>query len=918
MSETNLSPAPAGGDPATPPPAPPRPAGVLAPWQRRLYTLLLVPLGAMAANSIYLYSFAKNTAFFMVMLLLHLVLGLLIAVPFFVFAVTHARKMFATRNRRAKGAGIGIVLLAATVLGTGLVMTFDGATLENRLVWFSHVLAIPLALVAFILHRRAHTHQLAFRKLALWGGAVAAFLGGMAILHLTEKPPQRIVNRSGDTQFFPSSAETADGGLLDPVRFSDNGYCKDCHPDSFARWEKSAHRFSSFNNPFYRRSVELMADQVGREKTKWCAGCHDPVVLFSGKMGKATLNSFTYDDVEAQQGLPCMGCHSIVEVKDTRGNGGYVIEESKQYPFAFTKNPVLKEVNQLLIRMEPSLHRATFLKPFMREPEFCSACHKVALLPPVNEYKWLRGQNHYDTWQDSGVSGYAVRSFYDPPKAKACRDCHLPDFPSKEFGSRDGKLHDHLFPAANTALPTIRGDSATVETIRKFLEGSITADLFAIRRGDQVIPIGPELPTLVPGETVVVELVLRTRRLGHPYTNGTADSNETWASFRAEAAGTKLFESGVLGPDGRLDLGSDRLNQIVLAHDGTHMDRRQPQDIHVPLYNNQIGPGAARVIHYQLKVPVGQTAPVELSAGLHYRKFSRDYSIFVHGPDAPELPVVDLSVDRVSLPVAGGAPAPAAAKRANEDKPWQRWNDYGIGLFLQGDLKGAARAWTEVAKLAPEVPDGPLNLARALIAEGNLPDAERALTEADRRRPGWGKTAFFRAMLHKERGQLDEALADLVFVTKKFPKDRVCWNQVARIHFLAGRYREALEAIRKVREIDAEDLASHYTAMLCFKALGMKKEAEAEEAWYRYHKDDETAPAVQAAFRRANPLANRESLPVHLHDDPVPVFPDPPGWLDELGPKGYEYLGNAPAGEQILRDDRPVPPEIPAATPAGG
>ena len=31
-----------------------------------------------------------------------------------------------------------------------------------------------------------------------------------------------------------------------------------------------------------------MADQVGRERTKWCSGCHDPVVLFTGQMGAAT------------------------------------------------------------------------------------------------------------------------------------------------------------------------------------------------------------------------------------------------------------------------------------------------------------------------------------------------------------------------------------------------------------------------------------------------------------------------------------------------------------------------------------------------------------------------------------------------------------------------------------------------------
>ena len=91
-----------------------------------------------------------------------------------------------------------------------------------------------------------------------------------------EKPPKRIVNVNGDTVFFPSSSETFDQGLLDGKKLAANEYCQECHPDSFHQWERSAHRFSSFNNPFYRKSVELMADRVGRERTKWCSGCHDP------------------------------------------------------------------------------------------------------------------------------------------------------------------------------------------------------------------------------------------------------------------------------------------------------------------------------------------------------------------------------------------------------------------------------------------------------------------------------------------------------------------------------------------------------------------------------------------------------------------------------------------------------------------
>jgi tetratricopeptide (TPR) repeat protein len=899
-----------------------RAKGVLHPWQRRLYAILLVPLGLMAANSIYLVAFTKYSSFFMAMLLMHLTLGLLISVPFLVFAFTHGARMLANiRNRKAKAAGITIVALALLCIGTGVTMALKGATLTNRPIYLAHVFAIPVALLAFILHRRAAVHKLHLRLLGLWGGAVAAFLLAMAGLHKLEKPPQRIVNMNGDTQFFLSSAETFDQGLLDGKKLSANAYCQECHPDSFKRWEKGAHRFSSFNNPFYRRAVELMADRVGREKTKWCAGCHDPVVLFTGQMGKATMASFSYDQFEAQQGLACMACHSIAEVKDLRGNGGYVIEESKQYPFAFTKNKALKEVNKLLIRMEPSLHRQTFMKPFMRTPEFCSTCHKVGLLPPMNDYHWMRGQNHYDSWYDSGVSGNAVRSFYDPPKTKACRDCHLPLMPSQEFGNQAGMLHDHLFPAANTALPAIRGDKQTIEDIqKKVLLGSLSIDIFGLKRGGEVVPLGPALPAVRPGETLDVEVVVRTRTLGHPYTNGTADSNESWVEFHADNGPRSLMASGTLDGTGRLDPAADKLSQLVIAHDGSAMDRRQPQDIHVPLFNNFIPPGAARTIHYRFKVPADVSGAVTLKAAANYRKFSKDYSIFVGGKDAPELPVTRISADEVTLPVA---PAPAATlakevKRGNPDWPekqWIRWNDYGIGLLLQGDLKAASEAFRKVAELAPAMPDGPLNLARCKVQEGDLPAAKAALAEAEKRRPGWGKTQVFRALVSKEEGRLDDALADLDRVLAKFPKDRFVLNQKARVLYLAGRYAEALPSIDRVLAIDGEDLAAHYNAMLCLKALGRKDEAAAEEKWYRYFKDDESARALLAEYRIAHPYDNRESLPVHVHDDAQPAKAEAPPWIAEIGPKGYAYKAYAPKGEMVLKDDRPKGAARPFARP---
>jgi Flp pilus assembly protein TadD len=537
----------------------------------------------------------------------------------------------------------------------------------------------------------------------------------------------------------------------------------------------------------------------------------------------------------------------------------------------------------------------------------------------------MRGQNHYDSWYDSGVSGRAVRSFYDPPKAKACRDCHLPPFKSAEFGNRGGFVHDHLFPAANTALPFVRNDRETVARIQRFLQDKVlTVDLFAIRRGDDVLVLDDRPPEVAPGQVLDVEVVVRTRGVGHPFTNGTADSNEVWVSLEGASGQRPFFESGVIDDLGRLDPAADRLSVFLVDHEGGYMDRRQPQDIHTTLYSNQIGPGAARVVHYRVRVPEDARDSIRLSAAVHYRKFSRDYTSFSLGASSPSLTVTTLAEDRVRLPIrssslslrerVGVREEQSPNKRGNPDKPWLRWNDYGIGLFLQGDLKGAARAWTRVAELAPDKPDGPLNRARAEIAEGRLADASASLALAEKIRPGWAKTAFFRSIVARDEGRLDDAERDLRAVLAKFPLDRVAWNNLGGVLWLGGRFPEAAQAYGKTLAIDPEDLTAHYNLMRVYRALGNRRLAAVHAAAYRKFKEDETGRAVAADLRRQDVWANRESLPIHVHEEASPPPATPPAWVASLGPKGYQTdLGYLTRAHPPIRREVAEPAGVPPA-----
>ena len=86
--------------------------------------------------------------------------------------------------------------------------------------------------------------------------------------------------------------------------------------------------------------------------------------------------------------------------------------------------------------------------------------------------------------------------------------------------------------------------------------------------------------------------------------------------------------------------------------------------------------------------------------------------------------------NEVTLPVVAHNAPLAEPKTIVRKEEWQRWNDYGIGLFLQGDLKGAAAAFEKVTEADPNNPDGWVNIGRCAVQEGDMARARTVLEKA--------------------------------------------------------------------------------------------------------------------------------------------------------------------------------------------
>ena len=336
--------------------------------------------------------------------------------------------------------------ISLLILVSGLLLMRVGSlaivnpTTRNVVYWL-HLLAPLAAIWLYWLHRlvgpRIKWHV--GRRVAMAIGCFVALMVGFQASDPRISGDDAPIE--GDKYFQPSLARTATGKFIAAETLMNDDYCLQCHEDIYDSAIHSAHKLSSFNNPAYRAAVRetrsVAAQRAGTvQASRCCAGCHDPVPFFSGKFDDPNLRRRWRSNGSRRDQLCRLSRDSID--RQPRRQRSYTIDEPKHYPFAYSKNALLKQLNSLMVKAKPAFHKHEMLKPFHKTAEFCGTCHKVSLPGEVTDYKeFLRGQNHYDSYLLSGVSGHGARSFYYPPKAETnCNECHMPAMASNDFGAK--------------------------------------------------------------------------------------------------------------------------------------------------------------------------------------------------------------------------------------------------------------------------------------------------------------------------------------------------------------------------------------------------------------------------------------------------------------------------------------------------
>jgi tetratricopeptide (TPR) repeat protein len=217
----------------------------------------------------------------------------------------------------------------------------------------------------------------------------------------------------------------------------------------------------------------------------------------------------------------------------------------------------------------------------------------------------------------------------------------------------------------------------------------------------------------------------------------------------------------------------------------------------------------------------------------------------------PKAPITEMAADLVRLPVEGGPAVTVQLSPIEEE--WQRWNDYGIGLLLEGGTKGgqkgelkqAEEVFRKVAEFGKA--DGWVNLARVCQKEGRINDALAALEKAaahEKPAAAW-VINWLTGQINVRDGMLEDAEQSFESVLKTRIPDRKIdlsldfevINELAQVRYTQAtllavtrperkdQLKKAIATYHRTLAIDSEDVAAHYGLGVAFgdPAWGNKK-----------------------------------------------------------------------------------------------
>jgi Flp pilus assembly protein TadD len=531
--------------------------------------------------------------------------------------------------------------------------------------------------------------------------------------------------------------------------------------------------------------------------------------------------------------------------------------------------------DQQILNDIPS-HRRAMMRPLLKTPEFCGACHKSQVPRELNDYKFLRAFMVADELQQSSFSKESPHPFYVRDK-ETCNTCHMKReaAPLFDVSAKNGTLTSHRWATANTAIPTYYKWKDQLDAVSRFLEDDkLGVDIFAIRRKaaaggaeELIAPLNHSSFTIGKGDRLTAEVVITNKNIGHSFPPELRDFYEAYVEFVVSDDGGKiLYQSGFIKPDGYLDESAHNYKTYLVKSDGSYNDKHHIWRTRVFAQNNQIQSGRSDVARYQFKVGENLTGAMHLTARVRYRRFTRVFSDYSLGKSV-DYPIVTMATAEYLMQIGQNQAATPDPSNKTAAPDWRRWNNYGIAALDNRQYPVAIEAFTHAAELDEKYrPMALVNRAIAYIELEQYDDAASILDGVVKANPTLARALFQQARIFVKRGQLDQAETNIRQVLAMFPRDRMSLQQLGELCKIKRDYEGALDCFQKILAIDPEDAGAHYNLMLIYRKVGRTDDAKREAKIFADLKDDPGALALANQFLHKHPEMSNESVYWHVHD----------------------------------------------------
>ncbi len=452
------------------------------------------------------------------------------------------------------------------------------------------------------------------------------------------------VNEDELQKIFDNAAQDIkENGALTAKAMAGSASCgsSNCHSEIYNEWLPSAHRFSSMDDMFQQVQT-LMVDETSAEHTRYCAGCHDPISLFSGAKNSSNI---TLSAQGADEGASCMVCHSITKA-DVQGNGNYEVKAPQRYVFELNDGDMAKTISDFLIRTYPQQHLQSFSRALYKTPEFCGACHKQYLDTDVNtDIGKVQGQNQYDNWKNSRWVKDTVED------SVTCRECHMPLVDSKDPArgdvldynrdDNDNKHRSHRTLGTNQYIPALhklKNQELHTQLTEKWMRGEIKIPEIAHKwkagRAMEIAINARDKGRI--GEEFNLKVEILNNKAGHDFPTGPMDMIQAWIEVVVtDEAGNTIYKGGYLDENDYVQGLPVIYRADGFDREGKLINRHNLWDLVGASYKRTLFPGMSDNIKAPFKVPdtIQKGSKLTIDVKLQYRKANPEFLDRVYGAD---------------------------------------------------------------------------------------------------------------------------------------------------------------------------------------------------------------------------------------------------------------------------------------------